>query len=158
MIRRSLIAMFLIIIIMIPAMSCVSISSKNDTTTNVPSSPKSDTTIVVTYDQFAKEKNIVQDVNVLPGGTIIVQLVSNKTTGYSWNENAQISDPAVLSQTGHSYVAPSDTGGRVGVAGDEVWTFRALIAGKSTVYEEYGQPWAGGQKGDWTFKLNVTVK
>jgi inhibitor of cysteine peptidase len=116
------------------------------------------TSIIVTYDQFSKQNNIVQDVSVSNGKTITVQLTSNRTTGFAWTENAQISDPTIVSQSGYNWVPPSDTGGKVGVAGDEVWTFKALQPGSSTIYEEYSQPWPGGQKAAWTFKLNVTVK
>ena len=147
MIKRSLIALLLALIIIVPAVACGPAAGGGGSTT-----------IAVTYEQFQKDKNIVQDISVPAGQVITLQLFSNATTGYSWKENAQISEPAVLSQLSHSYVAPSDTGGRVGAGGIEVWTFKALKAGKSTVSEEYGQPWSGGEKGAWTFKLNVTVQ
>ena len=114
--------------------------------------------VSVSCDQFSNQNNIMQDVSTSVGSTITVQLCSNRTTGFSWSENAQISDPSVLSQSGYNFVPPASTGGAVGVAGNEVWTFKALKAGSSTVYEEYSQPWEGGQKAAWTFKLNVTVK
>jgi predicted secreted protein len=145
MIKYGLIAFCLVLIVPALALSCAP-------------SVAGGTKIDVSYDQFAKQNNIVQDIGVPVGQTITVQLSSNRTTGYSWNENAAISDPAVLSQSGYNWVPPADTGGKVGVAGNEVWTFKALKAGKSTVYEEYGQPWSGGQKAGWTFKLNVTVQ
>jgi inhibitor of cysteine peptidase len=145
MIKNSLIVFCLVLIVTAVALSCAP-------------SAKGDTSVNVIYDEFSKQNNIVQDVSVSPGKTITVQLCSNRTTGFSWTENAQISDPTVLSQSGHSWVPPSDTGGKVGVAGNEVWTFKALKPGSSTIYEEYSQPWPGGQKAAWTFKLNITVQ
>ena len=114
--------------------------------------------VAVTYDDFQKQKNIVQDINVSNGETITVTLFSNATTGFKWEENTQISDPQVLQQIDHKYVAPGNTGGKVGVGGTEAWSFKALKAGTSTIYTEYSQPWEKGTKGTWTFKLNVKVK
>ncbi|MCX6007491.1 MAG: protease inhibitor I42 family protein [Chloroflexi bacterium] len=114
--------------------------------------------VSVTYDDFQKQNNVVRDINVSNGETITVTLFSNATTGFKWVESTQISDPQVLQQVDHKYIAPGDTGGKVGVGGTEVWSFKALKAGKSTISTEYSQPWEKGTKGTWTFKLNVTVK
>lgn len=116
-----------------------------------------DVPITVTYDEFSKQKTMVKDVDITNGNKIIVTLCSNKTTGFSWSEKAQISDPKVLEQTAHDWIEPKSDG-RVGVAGNEVWTFKTLAKGKSTIYLEYTQPWTDGQKAAWTFKLNVNVK
>ncbi|MFC1983316.1 protease inhibitor I42 family protein, partial [Chloroflexota bacterium] len=45
-----------------------------------------------------------------------------------------------------------------GTPGQEVWTFKALKKGTTTVFMEYSRPWEGGEKGEWTFNLTVTVK
>jgi inhibitor of cysteine peptidase len=119
---------------------------------------KAEVPVTLTCDELSAQKNIVKDMDVQIGNKIIVTLCSNKTTGFSWTEKAQISDPQVIEQTAYNWVAPKDTGGRVGVAGNEVWTFKALAAGKSTVYLQYSQPWTGGAKATWTFKLNLNVK
>lgn len=145
MIKNSFVIFCLVLIVAIPAISCTP-------------SAGGGASINVTYDQFSKQNNIVQDVTVAAGKKITVQLSSNRTTGFSWTENAQISDPTVVSQSSYNWVPPADTGGRVGVAGNEVWTFTALKSGTSTIYEEYSQPWSGGQKAVWSFKLNVTVQ
>lgn len=119
---------------------------------------KADVPVTVTYDEFSKQKAVVRDLDVQAGSNIIVTLFSNKTTGFSWDEKAQLSDAKVLAQTAHNFIAPQNTDGRVGAGGNEVWTFKALAPGKCTVYIEYNQPWAGGAKATWTFKLNVNVK
>lgn len=116
------------------------------------------TTVVVTCDQFSKQKAITNDMDVRAGNTISVTLCSNRTTGFSWSEQAQIIDPQVLEQTGHDFIAPAKDTKMVGVPGTEVWTFKALKPGKSSIYMEYSQPWQGGQKAAWTYGLNVLVK
>lgn len=114
-------------------------------------------TVTVTCEQFSKEAHIVQDATAAVGSTITVTLCSNPTTGFSWGEQAQISDIEVLKQTSHETVAAADTG-MVGAPGNQVWTFEALKAGSSTVSFSYSRPWEGGEKDVQTFKLKVTVQ
>ncbi len=109
--------------------------------------------------QTASESNggvVNKTIEVASGDTLVVTLWSNKTTGYSWSETATISDPGVLLQTNHEYVAPQT--GLMGASGNEVWTFKASKAGVSEVSMDYSQPWEGGQKNANSFLLKVTVK
>ena len=46
----------------------------------------------------------------------------------------------------------------VGAAGGEVLTIRGLAAGTTTLSIGYGQPWVGGTKGEWAYRLSVTVQ
>ncbi|MCX6004643.1 MAG: protease inhibitor I42 family protein [Chloroflexi bacterium] len=115
-------------------------------------------TVSISYDEFLAQKNIVKDVTVKIGEKIVVTLPSNPgSTGFSWDQKAEIGDPQVLEQTKHETVPPTDTK-MVGAAGTEVFTFRALQLGFSKVSLAYSRPWEGGEKGAWTFILNVTVK
>lgn len=113
--------------------------------------------IQVTIDEFMSAKYINREVTIPGGGALTVTLGSNPTTGYSWNETAQIANPAALQQTASQFV-PSEGKGIVGAPGEQVWTFKALQKGTTTVGMEYGQPWVGGAKGAWTFELTVTVE
>ncbi len=72
-----------------------------------------------------------KEVTLAAGDTLTVTLESNITTGYSWNETANISDKLVLQQTGHKYETPATPA--LGAGGKEVWTIKALKAGKSTI-------------------------
>jgi inhibitor of cysteine peptidase len=114
--------------------------------------------VEVSCDDFS-QPHISKQVEVATGGTVTVTLCSNPTTGFIWSETAQISDQGVLQQTDHKLVTPeSETPPLVGAPGQEVWTFKALKKGTSTVSMEYSRPWEGGEKGVWTFNLTVTVK
>ena len=95
-------------------------------------------------------------VEIAVAGTLTVTLESNPTTGFQW-ELASISDQAVLEKQSNTFEDPEDTG-MVGSPGKEVWTFRALKKGISTISMEYGRPWEGGEKGVETFTLNVVIK
>ena len=113
--------------------------------------------VEVSCDDFMRANHISQEVEVAVDGSLTVTLCSNPTTGFQWVESAQISDQTVLQQTDHKFVPPEETG-VAGAAGKEIWTFQALKKGTSTISMEYSRPWEGGEKGEWTFVLTVTVK
>jgi predicted secreted protein len=114
------------------------------------------TTVEVSYDDLLNQKNVSRQVILVAGDTLRLVLASNASTGYQWTAEAQISDSAVLSQTSHQTVAPTDA--KPGAAGTEVWTFDALKPGAATLTTAYGQPWPGGTKDAWTFSAAVTVR
>jgi len=113
--------------------------------------------VEVSCDDFMADKHISKELEVYIGGSFIVTLCSNPTTGFQWSESAQISDPAVMEQVNHEFLPPGKKGA-VGASGEEIWTFKALKEGESTISMEYSRPWKGGEKGEWTFILTVSVK
>ena len=123
----------------------------------VGASPAQEASIEVTIDQFMNANHMVREVEVAQGGVLTISLGSNPSTGFSWTENAEIADTAVLRLTGGSFVAPEGED-MVGASGNQTWTFEALEKGTTSVNMEYGRPWEGGEKGVWTFELTVTVK
>jgi len=115
--------------------------------------------VEVSCDDFSASKNISKQLEIASGDTFTVVLCSNATTGFNWSESAQISDSSIVEQTSHKYNAPaSETPPLAGAPGQEVWTFKALKAGTSTISMEYGRPWEGGEKGEWVFALTIVVK
>ena len=115
--------------------------------------------VEVSCDEFYEQNHISQEVNVAVGDSFTVTLCSNPTTGFLWSESAKISDQTILEQTDHKFVPPPERPEPIeGEAGKEVWTFKALKKGTSTISMEYSRPWEGGEKGAWTFDLTVVVK
>jgi inhibitor of cysteine peptidase len=96
-----------------------------------------------------------KQVEIAKGGSLTITLESNSTTGYSW-ELKEIGDTSILKKIDNKYEAP--TNGLIGAAGKEVWNFKALKTGKTTLNMEYSQPWEGGEKGAKIFILTVVVK
>lgn len=109
----------------------------------------------ISYDDLLAQKQISRSVSLSVGDTLEITLGSNASTGYEWADNLLISDPKVMTQTGHRTVAPAAD--RPGASGTEVWTLQAKAPGNTTVSSTYGRPWPGGEKDSWVFSANVTV-
>ena len=97
-----------------------------------------------------------QATEVAVGGTLTVTLESNPTTGFEW-ALVTITDETVLEEEGHAFMAP-EAGAPLGTGGEEVWTFKALKEGESTIGMEYRRPWEQGVEPDKVFVLTVVVK
>jgi len=119
-------------------------------------SAEKEASIQVSADEFATTNGITRGITLSEGDTVTVSLGSNPSTGFSWPDTAQVADPAVVRQVETEFVTAD--GQLVGAPGTQVWTFRALKKGSTTVSMEYSRPWEGGEKGVWTFDLTVTVK
>lgn len=118
--------------------------------------PSQASSIEVTYDELLNQKFVTRNVTLAVGDTIKVILGSNASTGYAWTPDARIGDPAVIKQTSHESVPP--TNALPGAPGSEIWIFEALKSGATTIAMDYSRPWEGGEKGAWTFEANVTVQ
>lgn len=115
-----------------------------------------DVTVELSYENFCTQPNYSGSVRLLIDGGLTVILYSNLSMGFSRSGLAQISNRTVLMQIDHKRLPP--TSDRAGAGGQEVWTFKTLKRGSSTIYLEYSQPWEGGIKAIWTFHLTVVVK
>jgi len=111
-------------------------------------------------DDFIKlppeERVISKEVEVAVDGSLRVTLCSNPSTGFQW-ESVKITDQTVLEQVDHEFIPP-EAKDVEGAAGKEVWTFKALKKGTSTISIDYSRPWEGGEKAAWKFALTVVVK
>ena len=115
--------------------------------------------VEVSCDEFNNNHHIEQMLQVQPGETFEVKLCSNPSTGFRWSEEAQINDSTILKQEDHEFTGPeSESPPPPGTPGQEVWTFEALKEGSSTIFFEYSRPWEGGEKGEWTCTITVTVE
>jgi inhibitor of cysteine peptidase len=112
--------------------------------------------VVVSINDFNSQNNITKEITVSAGGSFKISLESNATTGFSWPEQAEIGNTAIVKQTDHDNLAP--TSDLMGAPGKEVWTFKALEKGTTVIAMEYSRPWENGEQAEWTFDLTVTVK
>ncbi len=115
-----------------------------------------ESSIEVSIDDFMTARHVTREIQVASGGILTVTLGSNPTTGFRWTESAQITNKTILQQTDHKLMFRQ--GDIIGAPTTEVWAFKALKKGQTSVAMEYSRPWEGGEKGDWTFQLTVVVK
>ena len=97
-----------------------------------------------------------KEVEIAAGGSLTVTLESNPTTGFQW-ELTEVTDQTVLKYESQEYQEPG-AGAPVGAGGKEVWTFKALEKGRSTISMEYRRSWEEGVAPAKTFTLTVVVK
>jgi len=110
-------------------------------------------------DDFQNNQHISDTIEINTGDVLVVVLCSNPTTGFQWSEDAQLSDTSILKQEVHEFSGPeSEPPPPPGTPGLESWRFQTLKPGTGTVYVEYSRPWEGGEKGEWTYTLDVVVK
>jgi inhibitor of cysteine peptidase len=112
-------------------------------------------TIGVPMDDVINQKVITRDITLAVGDTLEVSLGANHTTPYSWTAETQIGDPSIVQQISHEYVAPKPPPGFVGTPGVEVWTFKALKAGASTIATQYTMSANPTPRCTFTVNLNV---
>ena len=112
----------------------------------------------VSCDGFTKLQHISKEVELAVGDSFTVTLCSNPSTGREW-ELPQITDQTMLEQVDHKFVSPEyETPPPPGTPAKEIWTFKVLKEGESTIFMEWSQPWESGVKAEWTFALTVVVK
>jgi predicted secreted protein len=151
-------------LIVILALSMVACQSGSTGGTNGTPKPSSSTgsyaaaTSVKYYTCSVLEKtpNLTDEISFPHNKGVTVILCSNQTTGFQWNEEADISDTSIVEQTDHTYTAPS--GNKVGASGQEKYVFMGVSPGTATINLEYSQPWDGGEKAAKTVTLTIIVK
>ncbi len=97
-----------------------------------------------------------KQITVKSGDLVTLTLVSNPTTGYSWQ--VMEIDSAILVQDGEpEYKQSSGSEGLVGAGGTETFRFKAVGSGKTTLNLGYMRPWESVQPTE-TFKVQVVVQ
>jgi len=81
-----------------------------------------------------------QKVLLTVGQNLVVQLRSNPTTGYDWNERSVTE--SVLEKVGEPiFTQDSAPTGMVGVGGTEIWRFNATKVGQQSLIFDYARSW-----------------
>ena len=108
-------------------------------------------------DDFSKQPHHIRAATVAASDSILVTLISNPATGFTWPDVAQIHNEDILTQTDHKHVQPGQAGA-AGAAGKEAWAFRALRKGTTTISMGYQRPWESVEGPLWTFAATITVE
>jgi predicted secreted protein len=109
----------------------------------------------ISCDDFAENPTSTRnDFQIEIGDKIYIDLCSNASTGFEWSYEMS-GDEAVMEED-HDFEGPESN--VPGAAGIETWTFEGIAKGTTVINMEYSQPWDGGLKGEWTYRINVTVE
>ena len=114
-------------------------------------------TYEATYEDFVVGESTRWIASAHVGETVIVTLGSNPTTGFKWSDTAEIQDQLIIRQMNHKYIEPEQTE-VAGAAGKEVWTFKALNKGTTTISMEYRRSWESAEKTGQTFVATITIE
>jgi inhibitor of cysteine peptidase len=111
----------------------------------------------ISCEQFYEEAFLTDNVSINSGEEITIKLCSNPSTGFQWSDSPENSHPEILSLDSHDYQIEGENL-PPGTPGVEIWAFTAQTPGKTTLNFEYSQDWEGGDKGVWTYTLEITVQ
>ena len=81
-------------------------------------------------------------IRVAVGMEFSIILESNPTTGYSWKFSAALNEK-VIQLVGDEFLPPDNL--RKGAPGEQLWTFRRVGDGSTTISLEYLRPWEKGK-------------
>ena len=97
-----------------------------------------------------------KQITVKSGNLVTLTLVSNPTTGYSWQ--VMEIDSVILIQDGEpEYKQSPGSEGLVGAGGTETFRFKAVGSGETVLSLGYMRPWESVQPTE-TFKVQVVVQ
>ena len=125
----------------------------------IPVTPTLYSSISIPIEEFPNHPHIDVVMHAVVGEELTVTLGSNPTTGFRWSEFAEISDETIVQQTSHKYVGKEyEVPPPPGTSGEEVWTFKALKKGTTTISMEYSRPWIEEDIGHWTVTITANIK
>ena len=134
----------------------------------IPVTPTGYSDISIPIEEFQNQPHIDVVMSTVVGGELTVTLGSNPTTGYQWLEDAEISDESIVQQTSHIFIGPG-IDKPPGTSGEEVWVFKGLKRGTTTILLEYCRGWVGSRTPDatseggrgaglWAVFITATIK
>ncbi len=94
------------------------------------------------------------------GAEFSIELKANPTTGFQWQLLKPL-DGQLLEAAGNRYQTTPQPAGKppmVGVGGMEVWTFKALRAGETSIEFKYVRPWEKDTAPGQTAVFRVVIK
>ena len=138
--KHRIIAVLLLLLSTIFMMSCIT---------------SRDIHVEISCDEFTENPTSMRnDFQIEVGDKIYVELCSNPSTGFKWIYEMSVDN--VIKEEGYDFEEPDSN--VVGASGKEIWTFEAIEKGTTVIDMQYSQPWDGGIKGEWTYRINVTVE
>jgi len=102
------------------------------------------------------EENNGDSFNLEINDVINIKLISNPTTGYRWVLIEEIDD-SIISLIDSEFVQSKKDKELVGTGGYEIFSFKAISKGKTSIILNYERPWEEEAEPLETFKITVSV-
>jgi inhibitor of cysteine peptidase len=128
---------------------CAWIAAEASQTSSASSANASPPAVTVTGEDNGK------DIDLTAGGTLIVKLKSNPSTGYAWTVSG---DPAPLRLQKSKYVKNTQSSKTAGAPGMQVLWLSASSAGMTTLTVVYRRSWEYNVPPVKVFNLRVNVR
>jgi len=103
------------------------------------------------------EKNNGDSIELTIDSEFVIKLESNPTTGYGWILDEK-TDTSIVSMVGSEYAQSEEDEELVGAGGHEIFTFKAIASGDTTVLLNYERSWEEEEEPLETFEINISVK
>ncbi len=114
-----------------------------------------ETHVELTCDNFKDNPtNYRNDFTIGVGDKVFVKLCSNPSTGFKWSY--EMTGDTSVKEEDYDYQEPESN--LAGAAGKETFTFEGVEKGKAEIIMEYSQPWDGGIKKEWIYRMTITVE
>ena len=139
--KSRILALLIIVVLTLTLLSCI-VTSR-------------DTHVEISCDDFTKNPTSMRnDFEIDIGDKLYIELCSNPTTGFEWSY--QMSGDTAVMEEDHDFDAPE--GDVPGASGKETWTFEGVDKGATEIFMEYSQPWDGGIKQEWTYRITIKIE
>ncbi len=109
-----------------------------------------------TANKALTEKNNGDSINLKVEDIVVIRLESNLTTGYSWILDKK-TDTLIVSMVDSEYIQSVEDKELVGAGGHEIFTFKAVSKGKTSIILNYERPWEEDEEPLETFEINISV-
>lgn len=109
-----------------------------------------------TANKALTEKNNGDSINLKVEDIVVIRLESNPTTGYSWILDKK-TDTLIVSMVDSEYIQSVEDKELVGAGGHEIFTFKAVSKGKTSIILNYERPWEEDEEPLETFEINISV-
>ena len=109
--------------------------------------------VEITRDEFSEHNTIMKKQFIALRGLLVVGLWHNPAEGYEWEWTA--TEPGIVDEVDHHYESIEDNDDADGI---DVWSFRAVQRGNTTITMEQTRTGAPEEKGPWTLTITVSVR
>ncbi len=115
---------------------------------------QTDQSAICTYSNNNKSKNITVSIN----DKFTIKLPSNPSTGYTWDFVSQPDAHFLTLISDKQYEQKKVPSRLVGQGGTDVWHFKALKAGQTTIDFIYKRPWEQTSEGQKIYSVVVIIE